>query len=446
MTIVTDFVVPPIGVEIDSARLVRWLVMPGQAFGAGDIVVEIETDKSIVEVPAPQPGVMVEHLIHADGILNADTVIARVQREGDEAPTAMTSSPMTSDSAGGEPAQASAAAAAAPERREPRNRAVGRRVDAERTFSTPAARRVAHERGISVENIEGTGAGGRITQSDVTRLLGGGGLRSTDRTRGARESYVATSFGDIGVTVWEPASVRTDSTFVLVHGMFGDRDTWTGIADALVRSGVRIAAIDLPCHGRSKSEATSFVEIVDCVAEVASRVCAGSMVLVGHSFGGAVAARMVRKPTLRVSALALIAPMGMGTQIEQTFLDGMVYADSDEAMLRELRKLTASGMTPSIGYVQQVRGAVIARRDHLVKLIRQVTWNGNQQLDTVPDLLGAECPTLLIQGRRDAIIPWEQALNAPPRVALHLLPDAGHMPHWESTTLTSSIILDSVVH
>ena len=88
MSVVADFVVPPVGEPIDSARLVRWLATPGQAFHAGEVLVEIETDKSIVEVPAPQDGVMVEHLVDVDGLLNADTPIARIRIEEELAASA----------------------------------------------------------------------------------------------------------------------------------------------------------------------------------------------------------------------------------------------------------------------------------------------------------------------------------------------------------------------
>jgi len=229
-----------------------------------------------------------------------------------------------------------------------------------------------------------------------------------------------------------------------VHGLFGDRNTWTGTADVLVRSGLSVVTIDLPCHGRSRSDATSFRDIVECTAEAVSKTCSGGMVLVGHSFGGAVTARVARKPTLLVDALVLIAPVGIGSQIEQSFLDSVIYADSDEAMLRALRKLTVSGMTPSIGYVQDLRQSITDRRERIAKLSRDVSWNGVQQLDVVPDLAASEHPTVIIQGRRDAIIPWEHVLNAPAKVALHLLPDAGHMPQWEATTLTTAIILDAI--
>ncbi len=86
MTRMLDMVVPPTGEALDAARLVAWIVTPGQAFKAGDVLVEIETDKSIIEVPAHNDGVMVEHLVAVDGIVNADTVIARIQMEGEAAP------------------------------------------------------------------------------------------------------------------------------------------------------------------------------------------------------------------------------------------------------------------------------------------------------------------------------------------------------------------------
>src|ERR1019366_9997930 len=83
MANVIEIVVPPMGEPIDSARLVSWAVLPGQAFRTDDILLEIETDKSIIEVPAQEDGLMLEHLVSVDGLLNSDTPIARVQIEGE---------------------------------------------------------------------------------------------------------------------------------------------------------------------------------------------------------------------------------------------------------------------------------------------------------------------------------------------------------------------------
>lgn len=444
MTVVTDFVIPPIGEPIDSARLVRWAVMPGQRFQGGDVVVEIETDKSIVEVPAPRTGVMVEHLVAVDGLLNAGTVLARIQIEGEEASAAAAVDSAAEKAEGLGPIDAVVSPERVADPRVSGNAEVQQPNGSYRKFSTPAARRLARERGIAVERVVGTGEGGRVTQADVARAYSASEGKIVASNKDGRELFVATAHGDVGVTVWDATSADDQSTFVLVHGLFGDRNTWTGTADMLVRSGLPVVTIDLPCHGRTRSDATSFADIVQCTGEAISKACSGGLVLVGHSFGGAVMARVSRAPGLRVDALVLIAPIGMGSQIEQPFLDGVIYADSDEAMLRELRKLTVSGMTPSIGYVQDLRRAITSRRERIAKLTREVSWNGVQQVDVVPDLAVSEHPTVIIQGRRDAIVPWEHVLNAPPRVALHLLPDAGHMPQWEAATLTTSIILDSI--
>jgi pimeloyl-ACP methyl ester carboxylesterase len=448
MSVVADFLVPPVGEPIDSARLVRWLVTPGQAFRVGDVMVEIETDKSIVEVPAPQDGVMVEHLVSVDGLLNADTPLARIRIEGEPATSAKTlvsRLPTTPEkslkSADRESESATSAVSSAA------LEAKTGLAPRDRKFVTPAARKLARERGVPIESVIGTGPNGRITQSDVVRVSEKTSTSvpaSAFGGTGTHELTVPTTYGDVSVTVWDPATTQDARTLFLIHGLFGDRNVWAGTADLLVRAGFRTLAMDLPCHGSTRSEATAVDDVVECVAEVVSNQRSGGVVLVGHSYGAAVAARVARKPTLSVHALVLIAPVGIGSQIDQTFLDGMTYAESNEAMLRELRKLTVAAMTPSIPYVNELRQRITARRNQIIHFCRQVSRNGSQQIDTLPDLVALPRKTIVIQGRRDRIIPWEQALNVPARIALHLLPDAGHMPQWEATTATTDIVLDSL--
>jgi pyruvate dehydrogenase E2 component (dihydrolipoamide acetyltransferase) len=166
--------------------------------------------------------------------------------------------------------------------------------------------------------------------------------------------------------------------------------------------------------------------------------------LVGHSFGAAIAARAASRPGIGAEALILIAPVGLGTEIDQSFLTGMTHAATNEAAQRELEKLTVSGMTPSAAFIDALRQGTQARRETLIELCRSVGWNGVQQVHIGPDLANAPCRCTIIHGRRDAIVPWKHALNAPPRTALHLLPDAGHMPQWESGKLVAEIVLEAV--
>ncbi len=450
MTSIIDMVVPPTGEAVDSARLVNWIVLPGQAFKVGDVLLEIETDKSIIEVPSHEEGVMVEHLVGIDGLLNSDTPIARIQVERAPDSDAEESILPAAQKKQGVPESSSLplTGEAASSGRTLANTSGSR----ERKFATPAARRLAAERGVAIDTIKGTGPGERVTQADILRVLPPPGRSDAVDTAmaapgrpGMREALVATTYGEISINLWESPSDRSGPTVVLIHGMFGDSSTWASMAHAIHRAGLRVLAMDLPCHGKTKSEATGFAEIVEAVAEVISKQCTGPLALIGHSFGGTVAARVARKSNLCVESLVLIAPVGMGTEIEQSFLNGMIYADSNEAMQRELAKLTVAGIVPSTAYVGELRARIQVRRDRLLEFCRQVSWNGVQQLDVIPDLVALKGSSVVIQGRRDEIIPWQQVLNLPTRVALHLLPDAGHMPQWESTALTTDIVLDTVL-
>ena len=451
MTSVIEMVVPPTGEVIDASRLVRWIVAPGQAFKLGEVLLEIETDKSIIEIPAQEDGVMMEHLVGADEQLSFDTRIARIQVERESGPQ-LRGAESNSSTKEGPRGSVSSDAQAPHKDRLPGYGSMSAGPLRQRKFATPAARRLAGERGIAIDTVRGTGPGERVIQADLLRALsaakkqadGAPGRTPSVRT-GLREAVVSTSHGEISINLGESPAGRSGPTAVLIHGIFGDITTWASTAQSIYQAGLRVLALDLPCHGKTTSEITTFADIVKSVAEVISSQCTGPVALIGHSFGGAIAARVARKRDPPVQSLLLIAPTGMGTEIDQGFLDGMTYADSNESLLRELTKLTAAGITPSNAYADELRRRIRLRRDRLIDVCRQVSWKGVQQLDVMPDLRALQCPVVVIQGRRDRIIPWRQVLNIPPKAALHLLPDAGHMPQWEATTLTTQIILNTIL-
>jgi pyruvate dehydrogenase E2 component (dihydrolipoamide acetyltransferase) len=124
---VTDVIMPALGMNQDTGRLLRWLRAEGETVAKGEPVMEIETDKATVEVEAP-----------ADGVLSAVTA-----REGDEVPVGQRVAMIL---APGEAFQTEA-----------------------RPAASPLARRLAAEAGVDLAGIAGSGPGGAVKAADVPR-------------------------------------------------------------------------------------------------------------------------------------------------------------------------------------------------------------------------------------------------------------------------------------
>ncbi|KZN32420.1 2-oxoglutarate dehydrogenase complex dihydrolipoyllysine-residue succinyltransferase [Pseudoalteromonas luteoviolacea] len=135
-----DIKVPVLPESVADATIATWHVQPGEAVSRDQNLVDIETDKVVLEVVAPEDGVMGEQL-HAEG----DTVL------GEQVIGKL--------SAGGAPA-APAASDAAPAA-----------SDENADVLTPSVRRLIAEKGLDASQIKGTGKGGRITKEDVDAFL-----------------------------------------------------------------------------------------------------------------------------------------------------------------------------------------------------------------------------------------------------------------------------------
>lgn len=435
MSYKTKFLLPRLGDSDNGGRVVSRLKKPGEAFVKHETLLEVETDKAIIEVPAACNGVLIEWFVEIDDVIEYRNPIAEVEFEG-EAPAQIVveqSVPIVPDTGVRLPLAENSPAASG-ERRE-------------RLFASPRARRLAEDHALDLRQLKGSGKNGRIVRDDVLAARGARSAWPVSRPVGAEntvdgsEQVLSTSHGEIFVKTWRPKTPRTDASVVLVHGLFGDVEAWSATATGLYRAGIPVVAFDLPCHGRSASTLTGIGEIAALIGNVIHAMVSGPVVLVGHSIGAAVAARAASAHKLGLRALVLISPVGLGTEIEQGFLDGMTHADSMEALKREMRKLTVRTLPSGSDYLSSLRQRLNTRSESLIALCRSVSRNGVQQVDIMPDLAQVPAPVAIIQGRQDAILPWTHALNAPPRVALHLVPQAGHMPQWEASELTMEVII-----
>ncbi len=159
----TEIKVPKLPESVADATLVTWHKKPGDAVARDENLADLETDKVVLEVPAPVAGVLKEVKVPAGTTVTSDQLLAII--EAGAAPAARASE---------EPAPAAKAGkgkAAAKEEPAPAPAAAPAAAAAK---SGPAARRVAAETGTDLSAVKGSGLGGAVTKADVLAHAAGG--------------------------------------------------------------------------------------------------------------------------------------------------------------------------------------------------------------------------------------------------------------------------------
>jgi 2-oxoglutarate dehydrogenase E2 component (dihydrolipoamide succinyltransferase) len=149
--------VPQLSESVAEATLLSWHKQPGEYVNRDENLVDIETDKVVLETPAPQAGVLVKIVKGDGGSVTSNEVIATIDTEA------------AKPAEGGKAAAAPASKAAAPAAAEAKAPA---RKDA--APAMPAAQKHAAEKQVDTASISGTGRGGRVTKGDVLQAAEGG--------------------------------------------------------------------------------------------------------------------------------------------------------------------------------------------------------------------------------------------------------------------------------
>ncbi|MFN8867807.1 MAG: 2-oxoglutarate dehydrogenase complex dihydrolipoyllysine-residue succinyltransferase [Pseudomonadota bacterium] len=147
---IVEVKVPQLSESVAEATLLQWKKKPGESVAMDEILIEIETDKVVLEVPAPAAGVLSEHVVTDGGSVVSDQVIARIDTEGKAS------------------AAAPAAAAAAPPAPAPATAA------SKASVAMPAAAKIMADQGLAPGSVPGTGRDGRVTKGDVLGAVAAG--------------------------------------------------------------------------------------------------------------------------------------------------------------------------------------------------------------------------------------------------------------------------------
>jgi len=442
----TEVIMPKVDMDMASGKITSWHVADGEAVSKGDPIFDIETDKAAMEVEAPDSGIL--HHPAPEGVeIPIGEAVAWLYAEGEdvgERPEPLLSPddvPSPSRPSGADEPETEKEADDALDAEKdtvaegPPSGQVAPPTAGGRSRATPRARSLARDAGLDISTVRGSGPRGRVQADDV---------RSVARGLGAATPPAAFTPEDGPLSVIGRKGGQ-GTPAVMIHGFASDATSWAPL-EAHLR-GRPLFRIELPCHGRSpKRRIADFAALVDEVREAFDDLHLEKVHLLGHSLGGALCLALADTRPEAVASLTLIAPAGLGPDINGTAVSGICRANRPESLGPWLRSLVADESIVTDSYVRLamagraepgLRAAQMAMADVLFP-------DGVQAFDLRAALERIDVPARIVWGKRDAIIPWRHALRAPGRVGLHLFDGIGHLPQIELVDEVARIALTPI--
>ena len=383
-----DIEVPATGGEyMDAVVVVEWRVSQQEAVSQGQVVAIVETAKTTIEIEAPVSGTLAEILAQPGEEVEVGGALGRIQQEG--------------------------VASAAPDSTSP-----------QRVPVSPAARKRAQALGISLSSVQASSPSGRIKLRDLPADV------APRAKSGGSQLYV------------ERRGSGSGTPLVFIHGYGGDALGWTPLLGKLSNDRP-VVLVELPGHGRSPAlPGANVQEIARQVAAALSQAGVEDGHVVGHSLGGAVAIAMVAEAGFKAESLCLLAPAGLGPEVNGEFLAGFARANSVDSLHPWLRQLTAEPETidRSFAELAMAQRSDPQLRRHQLEMASTLFPDGTQCADLRTALRALTLPLRVIWGKKDGIIPWRHALEAGWRAGVHLLPAVGHLPHIEAPAEVALIV------
>jgi len=170
-----DVIMPQMGESIFEGTITKWLKKPGEHVERDEPLFEISTDKVDAEIPAPSGGILKEIKVGEGQTVPIQTVVGVIDADGQS--TAAVSSKAEAPA----PAEARmdidrAMPPALTDLQSPKPPAPPTRANGDKIRSSPLVRRLAREHGVDLRQVQGSGAGGRVSKKDILAAIAGGGL------------------------------------------------------------------------------------------------------------------------------------------------------------------------------------------------------------------------------------------------------------------------------
>jgi pyruvate dehydrogenase E2 component (dihydrolipoamide acetyltransferase) len=168
-----EFRLPDIGEGIHEGEIVKWFVKPGDEVKEDDVLLEVQNDKAVVEIPSPVKGKVVEILVGEGTVAIVGDVLVKFDAPGYE------HLKFKGHDEEAAPAPAEEAAPAAEAAVTP---AAPLAEENARVIAMPSVRKYAREKGVNIRLVQGTGKNGRVLKSDIEAFLAGGAVPAAAAT------------------------------------------------------------------------------------------------------------------------------------------------------------------------------------------------------------------------------------------------------------------------
>ena len=433
----TEVILPRVDMDMTEGKIAFWYVKNGDAVTKGQILFDIETDKATMEVDAAVAGV-IDSITGEIGVtMPVGQVVAWIRAPGEALVGAASGSLAPADSdvpdlaaASVEPDSATGGStsspASMPDVVSSSGSVASPSVPADLLRATPLARSLARTRGVDLSSLTGSGPRGRIYADDVPASAG--------------TEPAATK---LHLHWWQ----RTGGApLLLLHGFGADHASWRPLVQQLSPN-QSVAGIDLPNHGKSSLQSVeSIAKMAQAVLERMDQEGIAACHLLGHSMGGGVALAISAAQPERVLSLTLLAPVGLGTEIDGEFIDGLIGAESEAALKLSLSRLFHDPAALTASFVATAFKQLQApgRAAALTGMAKHLMPEGVQTGSLRAALKGIKGPVKVIWGLADQIIPSAHSAGMPGNVGLHLLPAVGHLAQIEATPLVARLLLQQI--
>ncbi|MEK5057573.1 dienelactone hydrolase [Paenibacillus sp. FSL H7-0326] len=179
---------PELGEGLHEGEIIKMHIKPGDKVTDDDIIMEVQNDKAVVEVPCPVNGTVQEVFAKDGDIFTVGAVVAVIDAEGDipEQEEEEQASQEANAAKGGADTTSSPAASSPSEAKEGGEKEVSS-ASAKEVLATPSVRKFAREQGVNIAEVTGTGNNGKVTKEDVEAFKNGGGQAASAPAASAAE-------------------------------------------------------------------------------------------------------------------------------------------------------------------------------------------------------------------------------------------------------------------